>query len=448
MALVVGALHLGPRHPKEDAVAKLKRSSNMTPSATPRRDGGRRTTVAIAMTARLRGPTFIRLLVALLLTVGGPLVGLRLLAVHDPPGGPLGPVGFVPPAPVRAGAGFAAGVSVKVFNCSDPVLVTVVVAGTRDYWIEHVKGPRWSPFFLTLPDTRLTKLLIRVPPRLNRLSDFPTLNTGVVGLSDSVTDLTQPQYAHDHFDQRSPLSVRASIRLSGKNGTAISGEVADWHRTLQPLVVMFPARWTVPRALSSCYLQLPSLSSAPTTQTGPKPSDPRVLLQSGAKQATTHVTAQGGHATAAFTAAAFTTGIATVTVRQGAVTADASIPTPAGLSGGDFAWICRSVTESVGPLTTRGRGPLPDIVKGIGRAGALSVPTIEDATSGNCSAVATIAEDSAAYSRDFVLVLVAAVTSIGITLLVDLILDWVGGRRDGPSPRAPRSPSPSPRRQG
>ncbi len=69
--------------------------------------------------------------------------GLLLLPVDDA-NPSLGALGFVPPQRPLPGKGFAVGMAIIVSGCSNPVKVSVVVAGTGDYWDEHPARPTES----------------------------------------------------------------------------------------------------------------------------------------------------------------------------------------------------------------------------------------------------------------------------------------------------------------
>ena len=358
---------------------------------------------------RLHGASFATMLVGLFLAIAGVAGGLILLPVDDAPSNPLEAVGFVPPAPARPGRGFAVSVAVKVTGCSNPVDVSVVAAGTADYWLDHRPSPRknpvWSSFWLILPGVGLRDLRI--------------------GLADSATDLTTPTQTAVSSAYAQYVHTSPPVRKEGR--TVVSGQVAYWQQTLLPIAATFRAQWLVHRGLSSCYLKLPVLSGALTVLSAEAALGPQQLREYGAENRANRTVVQAGNVKGPYDPALEVThGTSMVSVKGGEVTPDASLPTPASLVNGDPAWTCQSLAESTGSLTGARRGQLPDVVVGTRGAG-YSEGVIERSAAGNCRAVAAIAEDSAAYTRDLVLLGVGAVTSLGITLVVQDFLDWLKG---------------------
>ena len=367
----------------------------------------------------------IPVLVGLTLSVSGVAAGLLLLPIHDAPSGSLKAIGFVPPAKARPGRGFAIGVAVRVEGCSNPVSVSVVAAGTRDYWTDHKNGPLWSPFSLVLPGTDLRDLR--------------------VGLANAATDLTTP--ADTTLSSRYARLVKIDPPRRSGGLTVVSGRVAYWQQTLQPLAATFRAPWLVRRGLSSCYLKLPPLSGALTVLSAEAALGPEGLRQYGlhirGNVAVVHAEGVTGPYDPALE---ITHGTTTVTEARGEVLPDASLPAPTELVGGDPAWTCRSLAANTGSIERTRKGRLPAIV--LGRTGAgFSEAVIEGAASGDCRGVAAIGQDSETYSRDLVLLGVGALTSLGITLIVQGLIDWLAGTKPDSSPQASRAREPAKRRK-
>lgn len=360
------------------------------------------------------------------LTLAGIAAGLLLLPVEDAPSESLGAVGFVPPPPVQPGRGFAVGFGVTVNGCTNPVDVSVVAAGTRGYWIDHParrRDPVWSRFSLILPG-----------------SDLQDLH---VGLSDDAGSLTTPTLAVISPSEAPYIHPDPPVRKDGE--TVISGWIAYWPQTLEPVVARFRAPWLIRRGLSTCYLKLPELSGTPTVIAAEAALAPRQLRAYGIS-ARTLVHSQNTTGSYA-PALEITHGTTMVAVTSGEVMSDASLPPPSALSYGEPAWTCQSLAASAGPLPASPRGSVPDILEGRRGTGAgFSEQVIARAAAGDCRAVATIAEDSAAYSRDLVLLAVGAVTSLGITLLVQTLLGWLdrlGGHGPPESTATRGSPTPT-----
>jgi len=365
----------------------------------------------------------ITVFIGLFLTLAGIAAGLLLLPVDDAPTDSLGAVGFVPPAPAQPGRGFAIGFGVKVNGCRNPVNVSVVAAGTRDYWVDHPArrtDPVWSWFSLVLPGVGLRDLQ--------------------VGLSDNAGGLTTPTQAGVSPTDARYIQTNPPAREDGD--TVISGWVAYWQQTLQPVVATFRAPWLMRRGLSTCYLRLPDLSGSPTVIAAEAALTPRQLREYGVDARTV---VHSGSTTGSYAPALeITHGTSMVAVTSGEVMPDSSLPPPSALSYGDPAWTCRSLAASATTLPIGGKkSDLPDILLGSrGTGAAFSEQVIERAAAGDCRAVAAIAEDSAAYSRDLVLLAVGAVTSLGITLLVQKLLDWLDsiGAQRSPHSTAVRRP--------
>jgi hypothetical protein len=335
--------------------------------------------------------------------------GMMLLPVSDPPQASLGAIGFVPPQHPLPGKGFAVGVAVNASGCSNPVQVSVVVAGTRDYWAEHPSrrsDPRWSSFALTLPGTGLSDVR--------------------VGFAHRATDLTSPEQAE--FWTPGPGQIQTARPVLKSGQTIVSGRVANWKRSLQPVLLSFRANWLSRRGLSSCYLQLPVLTGALTASAAQLALTKRQLR--AYETPGSRAVVQSGHTQTPYTPALdITHGTLTVTVAGGEVIPDASVPAPQTLVDGNTAWTCRSIAESTGKINVARRSALPDVLLGTTGAG-YSEGFLERLATGNCRGVAAIAQDSATYSRDLVLLAVGAVISLGITLLIQAILNSLadGGR--------------------
>ncbi len=380
---------------------------------------------------RHKHASLITVLVGLVLTLAGIAAGLLLLPVDDAPTASIGAVGFVPPAPARPGRGFAIGFGLTVNGCSNPVRVSVVAAGTRDYWIDHPPrrtDPAWSSFTLILPGVGLRNLH--------------------VGLSTNAGNLTTPTQAGISPTLAPYINTNPPTHKDG--ATVISGRVAYWQETLQPIVATFRASWLMSRGLSTCYLRLPDLSGTPTVIAAEAAVTGRQLREYGVAPRTV---VRSGSTTGSYTPGLeITHGTTMVAVTSGEVMSDSSLPPPSALSYGDPAWTCQSLAASAATLPSHGkRGDLPDILLGERGTGAgFSEQVIERAAAGDCRAVAAIGENSAAYSRDLVLLAVGAVTSLGITLLVQKLLDWLDttGRQRSFESRAAKRPKTGRRGRG
>ena len=148
----------------------------------------------------------------------------------------------------------------------------------------------------------------------------------------------------------------------------ISGWIAYWPQTLEPVVARFRAPWLIRRGLSTCYLKLPELSGTPTVIAAEAALAPRQLRAYGIS-ARTLVHSQNTTGSYA-PALEITHGTTMVAVTSGEVMSDASLPPPSALSYGEPAWTCQSLAASAGPLPASPRGSVPDILEGRRGTGA------------------------------------------------------------------------------
>jgi hypothetical protein len=190
-----------------------------------------------------------------------------------------------------------------------------------------------------------------------------------------------------------------------RNATVVVLRLRDLPQSLQPILVTFTANWLRPRGLSSCYLELPSLTGTRTATAVAQALHGCRLID--AQYPRTPGACTRGTPTAGgipFVPGLVTArGLSVITVASGEVDPDESTPVPSTNVNGRYAW---------GRGTTGGA--------------AYSLQAIDDTVNGDCSAVAVVSENASAYSRDLVILLIGAVMGLGLTLVVQAVIDWFG----------------------
>lgn len=383
--------------------------------------------VAVVRTRRRRLGASAGVVVGCLLLIGSLLGGLALLSEHDAPAPLSGAIGLLPPPPVlpHPGRGFAVAVATEANGCANPVTVKVVVAGTGEYWADYraeTKGLATGrfPFVLVLPG-----------------GVTGAVRTGLASVSTALTNPVAAEFGYGN-------QIRTDSTLLERDRTLITGVVTDWPTSLLPILVTFHANWLSGRGLSTCYLRLPALSGSQTATSV-------VAAVGGCAQIDA---AYRGHPCVSTTAVGSTPyvgalllshGALIVTVRSGEVTPDLSVPPPLSLIYGDEAWTCSGQPDTVGRLPGRAGAAVPDVVAGRG-GGAFSLGAITGTAGGTCRTIAVISENSATYLRDLVILLIGAAMGLGLTLVVQSLIDLFStrGASDDGSGGPPAGPSGDP----
>ncbi|MFL5816992.1 MAG: hypothetical protein ACJ76L_05255 [Conexibacter sp.] len=160
-----------------------------------------------------------------------------VLTVHDPPIGTRS-IALRGPVDDVARRGLVLVSHIEASTCDEPVVVTVTVEGTAEYWRANAHRMRGDAgdFTVTVDDP----LVADVSAGVGVLGD--NLNPGLLPLSshDAATRLR----AQD-------LQVRRK-----RQTTLITGRIPHWRRSWAPVYASFRANWLRPRAAGSCYLAL------------------------------------------------------------------------------------------------------------------------------------------------------------------------------------------------
>jgi hypothetical protein len=385
--------------------------------------------VATLRARRVRTAARVTVLVGCGLLLVSLVVGLLLLPERDAPAPLPGAIGILPPPPVlpHAGRGFALALATQVDGCANPVAVRMVTAGTSEYWSDYLAATRSStrgafPFVLVLPGEVMGNLR--------------------VGLASRATNITDPVDAQ--FGHASEIQIERTQRDIGR--TIVTGRVTDWPSTLLPLVVTFNANWLSPRGLSTCYLRLPRLSGAQTATSVVDAVGGCSQINADYRNRPCKPLVTSG-ATPYVGALVVSHGTSIVTVRSGEVSPDMSAPPPSSVVDGNATWTCTATPDTIGRFSDRPGASVPDVVGGRGGGAAYSLRAIEGTAGGTCRAVAVITEDSAAYSRDLLILVIGAVMGLGLTLVVQAITEMLASRgsrhRQAPHTRAPASATPA-----
>lgn len=340
------------------------------------------------------------------LLIGGFVIGLVVLPQRDAPSPLPDAVGVLAPPPVlpAPGRGFAVGLATQVNGCSNPVTVTLVAAGTGEYWSDYrnesARRAGYFPFMLVLPDD------------VKEVLD--------VGLASPQTAVTNPISATVGFRNK----IHVDPPQYGPNRSLVTGTVTDWPSTLLSLIVRFQANWIAPRGVSSCYLDLPSVS-------GQRTASAVVAAAGGCKPINITYPSHPCHPKTTAGGIPYvgplivTHGTSIVTVASGDVSPELSLPPPQSLIDGKPAWTCAGRPDVVRRSFPKHAGTaVPDAVSGDGGA-AYSILAITGTAGSYCRAVVVITENSAAYARDLWILAIGTLITLGITLLVETAVDAV-----------------------
>lgn len=361
--------------------------------------------VAVVRRRRVPGVTG---LVGVFLLIASLGIGLSILPERPVPEGLASAIGVLPPPPdlPRDGRGFAVALATNVANCSNPVRVKVVAAGTSEYWADyHVKRKGSSSGSL--------KFVLVLPSGIT--------GSVQVGLASSPTAITDPVDAR--FGHASDFRLDSIARRADE--TVVTGAVMNWPTTLLPLLAVFRANWLTPRGVSTCYLRLPPLSGSRTATavTRALGGCMRINAAFGNHRVCSPKVVSGSAPYVRQLLLSY--GESIVTAGAGDVASDLSVPPPATVVGGNKAWVCNGRPDTTGGFPTSAGSAVPDVLTGRGGGAAYSLSAIQGTAGGSCRAVAVITENSAAYSRDLIILVLGAVIGLGITLLVQASIDLV-----------------------
>jgi hypothetical protein len=351
------------------------------------------------------------LILGLVLTLLPPVLAARYLETEEPTLGQPSAVGFIPPSTAEPERGFALGMLVRVGKCNEDVDVTVVAAGTSEYWVDHRDLDPDASFWLALPGADADTVTVR--------------------LGATATDVTVPQDAPPKARSQ-PLKY---TRRQAGDLAIVKGTVTRWTDTLKPVIAWYSADWLERRGPGSCFLRLPALTGEPGMVSAQiarrkawaakdskkfpiRPYD--VKIASRGMESVYDGTLEIAHASTI------------VVASTGDVDGGASLPSPDASSNGSASWTCRGRYKEVWSLDATDAHDSPDIVQGLQvttTTAALSAATLRAQSGGNCSALAVVVESGAGFRRDVVLLAVGSIVSLGFAILVDLVRGLAKRRR-------------------
>jgi hypothetical protein len=320
-------------------------------------------------------------------------VGLHYLDADEVPRGEAPAVGFVPPAPAKMHRGFALGMGVQVERCDEPVHVTLVAAGTAEYWKDNARRLRSAGNFrLGIPEAHLAHLHF--------------------GMGEYLSDVTNPIDATPWPEKVVHLREKR-VRVV-HDMTVISARVPEWGWSQSPVVAHFDADWLEPRGRGNCYLRLPALSgdltASATEQAAGRARHGESEFPCYKRGECETMTSERNHLTTVYRPREEMVhgNVMAVAAAGGDVVANDSIPEPNAVVEGDVAWTCDS-------------RPRPNKRSVF----SFSLSELEQQTAGNCSGFAVVAERDAGDRRDATILMMGILIAVGLGLLIESIMDWL-----------------------
>jgi hypothetical protein len=360
----------------------------MTPS---RKSQPRPTTLTAGTSGRFRlhrpRRTPASLITALVALVLSGWIAWQLEQASGPPGA-TPTIGFSTTANSAPNAGLLVNVAVHVSQCSAPVDVTAIVAGSAQFW------------------------------RLNT-PDFPFTSTSRFGVALSAAGVTDLRIAPaGPYELDDPTAPRVPKRPNVEPGTfyfahrttrmgsmlVTTVRVNGWKFSWLPFAITFKASWTHRRDFTTCYLQLPRLIGTP----------------SASAAAVTLVKRYGG--------SDYSYGIpalplivsyaSTRVTASGRTRADLSVPPPTDLQSN--YWTCATPgATSRSDLTIF---PTPADISPSGTNPALSIVQVAAARAPGCDAVVVVEAPGRDVLKSILFVLVGGLAGFGLALAGDVVL--------------------------
>jgi hypothetical protein len=344
------------------------------------------------------------IVLGILLMVLTVLVGQRVLEIKEPPRGELfaGGVGIATAVKPKPSRGFMASLGARFTSCSDPVEVTIVLAGSAEYFEDH-------------QSELLTRRTVTVALPGRDLHDVR------LGYGGDYGDLFDPLHASPYPEAH--LNLTSTPPREHLAVTSVTGRIAKWSTHVAPLVVRFKADWLAPRGLKTCYLKLPPLTGEHSiiAAQDARGRSAGTLDEFETRFPTLPETLHNDRQTIFVpldTSLTLHHGISVVQPGENDVIG--SEPDTQVITGGLPALACSSHSATVGNLGDRGH----ELVFGSQTGVAIRDRSFSDlARELNCGGLFTMAEAGANSRRDLVLLIIGAVFSLGAAIVLEMVLD-------------------------
>ena len=367
--------------------------------------------VVVRRVLRARRPDGARLateislvVVGVLLMVLSVVVGQGVLAVKEPPRGEqfAAGVGIVPGLSAKPNRGFMASLGARFRSCDEPVDVTIVLAGSAEYFEDREAGLRTRhPVTVGVPGKGLKDLRI--------------------GYGNTYFDLFVPFRSVEMPDAE--VKFTAAEPRERRAVTSIAGRMGAWSDHMAPIVVRFKADWLKPRGLGTCYLKLPALVG---TSSVIGAQDARGRSAATAEELFTRFPTSTARVSDEEDTifVPYDTGLTTIEgisiVDPGKNDILSSQPETQVITGGRPGLSCAAHSPRTGSLGDK----RAELVLGETAGVAMRHATFPGlANELDCSGVFTMAEVGAGNQRDLVLLLIGAFFSLGAALLLEMGLD-------------------------
>jgi hypothetical protein len=331
-------------------------------------------------------------------------------------------VGILPPFLPKGKQEFTLGLAARLHGCSDNVEVTIVAAGTDQYWSHHRSTPSTAvPFELLLP------------------GHYEKFQFGMgYGHSNATSEPGQAEF-YKEAGRYAHLRLRYVDKLpvTPYNLTIVEGHITGWSTTRDPLIIKASAPLSTYRSLDSCYLQIPALLGKPSAKTLFAVYSCNVLSRHYHRSVCSDPPASRGgpgetDVTSSLTASR---AVSVVTGGEGnEVLSSQSYPSPTATLDGNADWACSSSPAEIALQASGGAETTPQVAS----------------PQNDCNTVATVL--GPAWPRDFMLALIGALIAVGVHMTVEGVVDgeshplralWTRLRhRKRPSTTRPALPTP------
>ena len=301
---------------------------------------------------------------------------------------------------VKPDRGLTVAMGIEFDGCAEPVFVTVVVAGTAEFFADNAERlERPVHLQVAIPDDEIRTRVSERPP---------TLQPG-----DSEDDIAHPVGS---FRAPDPARFRPRPAIETHGRTVLQGDVYRWRDHLSPLIAKFRADWLHRRDRlgTTCYLHVPSLTGDLTAHEGASVAG--AVVRGEPTSGSYDYDEERDVSTLYRPDLELTTGTAQIHAGDGSVVDELSRPEPNASLGTDAAYSCATDPATVAPVgASRGRdaGQLGrDAPTGLYGPPAVHSKRYLEAEFNDCSARVVMAAPEADFSRDLVLILLGALVSL------------------------------------